>query len=321
MRPLPHAFLTLPRAPGAELSPIIRKVRLLALRALLTRCDVITREELAEQSRRAPDATLAAVGRADVICVLLSVESGAAPVSLLPSAVAALRGPAPGGVPLHPRVPGLHLSLTDTNPLAMDEAHPEKSGNAVDLSGRPVEEWRAALAAALELVEAGLPEWFAELPLALQRIVPVGFHAERHLSASYREAPGLAYLSLHPDPLTLAEAIVHETQHGKLNALSWLDPVLENGHTEWSPSPVRPDLRPLMGVLLAAHAFVPVAALHARLADLGHPAMLGKEARRAEVLRSNAAALEAVRAKGKTTALGQRLVTELEALHAALAGQ
>ena len=66
------------------------------------------------------------------------------------------------------------------------------------------------------------------------RVVPVGFHAEQHLSASYREAPGLVYLTLHPSPLTLAEAIIHETQHVKLNALSWLDPISHNGHSEWS---------------------------------------------------------------------------------------
>src|SRR5207253_1395186 len=160
--------------------------------------DPVTREELADKARRVPDELLAAIGRVDVIAPLLAIESGAAPASLLPQVLEALSAVPAGGVPLHPRVPGLHLSVTDTNPLAM------------------------------------------------------------------------------------AEAIVHGTQHGKLNALTWLDPVLENGHTEWSPSPVRPDLRPLMGVLLAAHAFVPVAALHARLAEQGHPAMLGKESRRAE---------------------------------------
>jgi HEXXH motif-containing protein len=154
--------------------------------------------------------------------------------------------------------------------------------------------------------------------VTLRRIVPVGYEAEVHLSASYREAPGLVYLTLHPDPVTLAEALIHETQHGKLNALSFFDAVLENGHTEWAPSPVRPDLRPLMGVLLAAHAFVPVAEFHRRLAELGHeltrtPAFAR---RRAEVLASNARGLAVLADKARPTPLGARVLAELTAMHA-----
>jgi HEXXH motif-containing protein len=155
----------------------------------------------------------------------------------------------------------------------------------------------------------------------LTRIVPVGWHDERHFSASYREAPRVAYLSLHPDPLTLAEAIVHETQHGKLNLLSWSDAVLDNGYTEWTSSPVRPDLRPIMGVLLAVHAFVPVAALHHGLAQRHHPltesAMFAR--RRAEVLAGNARGLAILREKAAPTTRGARILADLERLHAVLA--
>ena len=144
---------------------------------------------------------------------------------------------------------GLTLSEVDCNPLAMDEAHPDKSGNAVSLGGKPAEEWSASLEEALSLIASALPDWSAELASTTDRLVPVRFEPEMHLSASYREAPGTVYLTLHPDPLTMAEAIIHETQHGKLNRLTWLDPVLRNGYTAWSESPVRPDLRPVMGVL------------------------------------------------------------------------
>ncbi len=164
-----------------------------------------------------------------------------------------------------------HLSIRDTNPLWSLEEHPGKHGNATDLAGRSLDEWCGALNQALSLIEVGLPMLYSELAHTLRRVVPVGYHAQRHLSASYTEAPGLIYMTLHPDPLTLAEAIVHETQHGKLNALLWQDAVLINGRSEWTTSPVRDDLRPLMGVLLAAHAFVPVARLHRGLADAGHP--------------------------------------------------
>jgi HEXXH motif-containing protein len=167
------------------------------------------------------------------------------------------------------------------------------------------------------MVRLGVPSWWAELPRALTRLVPVGWDDERHFSASYREAPLVAYVTLHPDPLTLAEAIVHETQHGKLNLLTWLDPVLENAYTEWTSSPVRPDLRPVMGVLLAIHAFIPVAALHHGLAVADHPSAKTPQfaRRRREVLSGNARGLPIVREKAKPTAAGARLIDELERLH------
>ncbi len=222
---------------------------------------------------------------------------------------------------VHDTLPALRLATLDTNPLAMLEAHPEKQGNAIDLAGRTTAEWARALHEGLELVRVALPAWWEELPRTLARIVPVGWHGERHFSASYREAPRVAYVSLHPDPLTLAEAIVHETQHGKLNLLTWSDAVLENGYTAWTTSPVRPDLRPIMGVLLAVHAFVPVAALHHGLASAGHPiaATPTFARRRAEVLAGNARGLAILHEKAAPTTRGARILDDLARLHAFLA--
>jgi HEXXH motif-containing protein len=214
-----------------------------------------------------------------------------------------------------------HLALLDTNPLAMLEAHPDKAGNALDLGDRAPAVWQEALGGALDAVVAALPAWSVELPLVLQRAIPVGWFPELHLSASYQEAPGLIYLSLHPNRLTLAEAIVHECQHGKLNVLLWLDEVLRNGRTTWTPSPVRPDLRPLLGVLLAVHAFVPVAAMHRELARLEHPLAAGPEfeRRRAQVLASNLRGLEILEELADPTPLGARLLADLRTLHDACA--
>ncbi len=197
------------------------------------------------------------------------------------------------------------LALHDDFPLSLDEAHPDKSGNALDLGERSAEQWAEALEAAFALIEEGLPGWAEEGPL--ERVVPVGFDPQKHLSASYREAPGRAWLTLHPDALVLAEALVHENQHSRLNLLSWLDPVLENAWSHWADSPVRPDLRPLMGVLLAVHAFVPVAMMHKAL---------GRPEHQARTWRINEEGLETLRAHARPTRLGARLLQSLEALHA-----
>ena len=214
---------------------------------------------------------------------------------------------------------GIKLSTFDSNPLAMDEAHPDKSGNAVSTGGKPIDEWVRSLQQAGEIIAVTLPHWWQEFPLSLQRIVPVGFNEKMHLSASYQEAIGLAYLSLHPDPLIMAEAIIHETQHNKLNVLFWLDSVLYNGNTEWTKSPVRPDMRPLKGVLLAAHAFVPVAAMHAQLIAQQHPISQRHHftERRRQVLESNTKALTTLREKAKPTKMGEKILEGLFTLHAA----
>lgn len=213
-------------------------------------------------------------------------------------------------------LPG-RLALRDANPLFALEAHPDKQGNAVDLGDRSVDAWTSALADALAAVEAAVPALVAEMRESLCRILPVGHDERVHMSASYVEAPGTVYLSLHPSTLTLAEALIHETQHGKLNALRWLDPLLTNDRSETVVSPIRPDPRPVEGVLLAAHAFVPVALLHQRLAEQQHPLTRNPafDRRRAEVLATNSDALRTLHRFGRWTPQGVRVFEALQSVH------
>jgi HEXXH motif-containing protein len=206
------------------------------------------------------------------------------------------------------------LALADNNPLAMHEAHPDKHGNAVDLGGRPVEAWLEALRGALAIVAAYLPELREEMRPYVQAIVPVGHFVDRHLSASYREAIGLMYLSLHPSEMTMVEALVHEYQHSKLNALFELDDVLDDAHEPLYASPVRPDPRPLAGVLLAVHAFVPVALLYRRMQQAGdaRAAAPDFDRRRREIERINREGAEVLLAHARPTAVGRGLLGEIE---------
>ena len=201
------------------------------------------------------------------------------------------------------------LSLADNNPLSLLETHPDKAGNAIDLGGRSVDEWLASLRGAFELVERHLPEIREEMALYVQSIVPVGYHREQHLSASYREALGTVYMTLHPSPMTMVEALVHEFSHNKLNALLESDDVLQNAFTPLYPSPVRPDPRPLHGVLLAVHAFVPVARLYEKMAAAGDPR--ASAARLAAIVRINREGTAVLRAHARATPVGQGLLDEL----------
>lgn len=212
----------------------------------------------------------------------------------------------------HPIQDGLVLATEDVNPLASLEAHPEKSGSRVDLGGREIGEWQRALRSALALIEEHLPELAAEMKLGLCQVIPVGYSAERHESASYAEAIGSVYSSLHPDPLTMAEALIHEFSHNKLNALAALEPVLEPSAERFT-SPVRPDPRPLFGVLLAVHAFVPVALLYQRMRAAGDRRALepGAERRFRQILRNNRDGTRILLEHAHPAPAGARLLDEL----------
>ncbi len=213
----------------------------------------------------------------------------------------------------HPVDGDMLFALVDNNPLAMHEAHPDKAGNAIDLGGRDVARWLASLRESLALVATHLPALRAEMSLYVQQLVPVGYFEEKHLSASYREAIGTIYLSLHPRPMTMVEAVIHEFQHNKLNALFESDDVLENALEPLYASPVRPDPRPLQGVLLAVHAFLPVARLYERLIAGG---ATGLEARYRDIVRINREGTEVLLENARPTPLGKGLLDELARWHA-----
>ncbi len=240
-----------------------------------------------------------------------TVEEGARRIEVLPGGE--IRGADVTTHAFTPLAGGIALSTADANPLRMLEAHPDKQGNAVDLGGKTAAEWAQALASALVLIDAHLPAFRAEIDLVLKQFVPVGWSAETHLSASYQEALGTVYLSLHPSRLTMAEAIVHEVSHNKLNALLEIDPVIENDASERHASPVRPDPRPIHGVLLAVHAFLPVARLYERMATTATGAERSELERHLERVRAvNAEGAAVLLAHGRPTAVGRGLFDEIE---------
>lgn len=326
-------FLVLPGPDDATARTLFERVRTLAFKRVVAcdraRLSPAVAEALAprqaalyQRATRDPGAraALAAIFTdVDVVACALSLD---APTPIADLAARTLLELLAGQRrPGHAIAPTLDLASVDRNPLRSIEDHPAKDGNALDFGTESPAAWAASITRALAAIAAALPDLHAELATTLRRIVPVGVDPEQHRSCSYREAPGLVYLSLHPGNLTMAEAIIHETQHTKLNLLSWLDPILDNPADQRVVSPVRPDLRPLFGVLLAAHAFVPVAALHHALAAIDHPIAreAGFVARRAAVLASNAAALATLRAHARPTPTGSRVVAALDSTHAALA--
>jgi HEXXH motif-containing protein len=209
-----------------------------------------------------------------------------------------------------------HFATLDHNPVAEFDTHPDKAGNPVDLGGRSEEEWVSILDEALALVEYFMPGEFAEMRMMLHEVVPVGYDAVRHLSASYREAIGTIYLTLHPSVMVMTEAVVHEFQHNKFNVASDSVDYLRNAFHPLYKSPVRPDPRPLGGILLAVHAFLPVADLYRRIRDGGHPlaAHPDFDRRISDLDLKNHEGMEMLRAHGEFTRAGRAVFGELEAM-------
>ncbi len=208
------------------------------------------------------------------------------------------------------------LTTVDHNPIAEFEEHPEKAGNHVDLGGRPESEWVDVLAQSFALVERFLPREFAEMVTMLHQAIPVGYDDRRHLSASYREAVGTIYLTLHPNVMTMTEAVIHEFQHNKCNVAAHSAEFISNAYEPLYKSPVRPDPRPLWGIMLAVHAFLPVAELYRRMRDAGHPlaAHPDFDRRVSEIDLKNHEGMEMLRAHARFTPVGQAMFDELEEL-------
>ncbi len=213
-------------------------------------------------------------------------------------------------------VPGVFLALTDNNPLANFEAHPDKNGNQLDLGGRDPTEWLESLRQAIAAIDAHLPLVGEEIRLCMRLFVPVGYDEQKHLSASFQEAIGLIYLTLHPQQMTMTEAVLHEFQHNKINAAFRLDPLLHNAWSPLYPSPVRPDPRPLHGVVLAVHAFQPIARLYEEMARAGRPESLNAfwNERFRKIIHINRAGAETVLGNAQATAAGQGMFAEMQAL-------
>ena len=152
-----------------------------------------------------------------------------------------------------PTIHGVELNSVDT-----DLRLPGRTRfNYQQLEPADVIKWESPVEQSMDWIRICSPMLSGEMQRALRCIVPVrSDKAEVHMSATFREAPGLMALSWTPDAAVLVEAMVHEYHHGKLNSLLVLDPLIV-GPTEEAIfySPWRSDPRPLLGILHGAFVF------------------------------------------------------------------
>ncbi|HEX8865669.1 MAG TPA: HEXXH motif-containing putative peptide modification protein, partial [Lentzea sp.] len=169
------------------------------------------------------------------------------------------------------------------------------------------EEWAKLLDEAWRLLTRWHPGCAEELSAGLRALIPLGAGTSV-FAASSSHAFGAIAMSAKATATQLAEALVHEVQHSKLNAL--VDLVdLTTGETGWEYAPWRNDPRELVSLLHGIYAFTAVVEFWHVQRDLVSPAESRRAhfafaLRRAQVR----AAVDSLRGNTRLTDLGRAFV-------------
>jgi HEXXH motif-containing protein len=183
--------------------------------------------------------------------------------------------------------------------------YPATEGVAQDIQRR--------LTDCLDLLIDMWPESIPDVASRFRALLPILTPDKRWRSATTSDLPLTIQLTLadREDPLELAEALVHESAHTKLDELQVMTPLLLNGPERIFHHPWRPDPRPLIGVLLGAHAFANVLRLYESALARG-TADVASLLRRVEQGHAEvASALDTLEESGDFTTVGESLYRQL----------
>jgi HEXXH motif-containing protein len=126
-----------------------------------------------------------------------------------------------------------------------------------ELEPADLAEWQKVLDEAWQVLTHQHPAFAEELVAGLRALVPISREREI-VGASSAAAFGGIILSAPASAIGLAETLVHELQHSKLNALLSLIKLAEDDGRYRFYAPWREDPRPLTGILHGIYAFIAV---------------------------------------------------------------
>lgn len=116
--------------------------------------------------------------------------------------------------------------------------------------------------------------------------------------------------------LSVLEGLIHEWSHNKANLARNLSPLVSNGKEEAYYSSYRPDPRPIEGIFLGVHAFVPTVRVFLRAFESG---VIETDVRVAKVFSmhlKNESALDVLAKYLRPTEEGTRYLDEIRKEHA-----
>jgi HEXXH motif-containing protein len=138
---------------------------------------------------------------------------------------------------------------------------PEERPCALDCEALKLE-----LDRAIRLIRTVWPEALADVAVLFRGLLPIQMTGNGWNSASTGEVPFVLQLTFRKNgwSFLLADSILHEVAHTKMDMAMTLTPLLLDDGRKIYRHPWRPDLRPITGVLLGAHAFLAVLSLYHR---------------------------------------------------------
>lgn len=147
--------------------------------------------------------------------------------------------------------PPLSVVLEDTDPYRNAHGHPVLPRQTAG----ELRAWQASVASAWEVVTRLVPERAAACAALWTALVPLRPPwTGQGVSSSAREAYGAIAASFTPDPVRLAETVVHETAHIAFGALADLADLADPEDRTLHRVGWREDARPVGSVLTGTHA-------------------------------------------------------------------
>lgn len=220
-------------------------------------------------------------------------------------------------------IPGTDIRLTteDKNPDNKESTHPDHKDTAFlgwwDIEK---EKWADLYGEAFAILWKISPGFMFELNRMIYKIIPFGVSRWMHNSWSYSTCIWHLYMSypleIEMPVFAVLEAIIHESNHNKLNLIMKSDPLILNTREELYYSPYRPDARHIPGIYLWLHALVAVIYIfiyaHASWKLSLNPAWLEKSL---IYHMKNALSLRVLDKYGIYTSLGKEILDEMRKVH------
>jgi HEXXH motif-containing protein len=168
----------------------------------------------------------------------------------------------------------LSAIVDDLDPFRM----PAAPGLAARLSIADLDRWGKMFGDAWDLLARCHPRMAEEISLLARAVVPRSQPEQGMVSSTSPEAFGAIALSEPSEVLSLAETLVHETQHLKLGAILGIASLVRADDNRRFYAPWRDDPRPADGLLQGAYAYLGVAEFWRGQQDVDH----GSTQRRAQ---------------------------------------
>jgi hypothetical protein len=164
--------------------------------------------------------------------------------------------------------------------------------------------------AALDILKHFAPDYYRWVCCVLRYIIVIYDHDGIMRSGSLQGRCGQVHISDNPDPLSIAEMLVHESAHQYFFLLTRIDQVVED-QSKLYYSPFVQTMRPLDRILMGYHAFANVVLCYEQFAQTLPDRGADCRARITRVTKDLSQICELIKDDSKFTPLGNALIASI----------